>query len=449
MSGAAAVLSDLNNTIGTVANYEQVISAVIPLVEAWLQTGPTEMEVVLALQGTIQELVNAAGVIDADIKMLGIGTMASNVDAALTTVLNEGPNGQDVDAKGFFQLTLEFLTAMYGGSGFTDFYWYRPYLADRVFSPVTLTVPPFSPIGLVIFGWYGAPPEPPINNALYDGFSSVFDPQLSLLAFIKAIASFLSLNAILKTDAFTAFLKEWQVTLTEVAQSLQTRYSAMISGLARSDIPSVEDFAFFAAAYHQVPLGGVPFYIPRESFTGPGWAPQSGDVWDGVYGVVDIYSVYNQPVAVPSRDSTHIVDIFPPPTDINALADKTYDWIRDSLYPWVKDRVTLGIMARWKAIYLAKGYDIAWSVLQSLLRLTNQPNNKVDANRDWFARDLFSTLAVPASSSPGAPAGSYRLSDLVGRLDKIGRGSWNQPEDEVSPPSRPLGLRDRLSAAAA
>jgi hypothetical protein len=53
-------------------------------------------------------------------------------------------------------------------------------------------------------------------------------------------------------------------------------------------------------------------------------------------------------------------------------------FVRDYYAPWVYDKIVLGSIARWKAIYLYNGYDHILSVLTNLQSLAGiSPNTSV------------------------------------------------------------------------
>jgi hypothetical protein len=213
---------------------------------------------------------------------------------------------------------------------------------------------------------------------------------------------------------------------------------------------------------------------------------EAGSSWDGIYGVVYVYPAYGvyepaPPVPVPYAAPSYLIDLFnveglqsdfPPgffsgPPNILYLAEWTI--------PWLQNRLLLGRMARWKAIYLFNGFDQVWSMIQSLNVLSNfsagasppapllpvkLSQDGTMATGDWSARELCTVLNLDGKIVAGVQYGGVKVSPfnpefslfaLAQVLDNIASGNWGGPPTySVSGkgPARPLGLRDRLSAAA-
>jgi len=430
----------MDNVIGLVANYYQVLSGIIPLVLSALQTGPTDSEVLRAVYQAVQELVREAGAVEDEIRMLSLAEMMRAPDGDLVILQNEPPNGPQphVDPKRFFSDAEQAVLALSG----QDVYWYRPFLRERTFSPQAPALVPL---------WYGTLPRPPTDTSHYEGYTTVLDPQLALPAFMKAIELFLAIETLLEPDGFTRFLEQWRATLVTLADTLEQRYRTLVQGLARSDVPTADDAVSFV-----IPLvrGSTPLATPEPPMNFVEvpleGAPRSGWAWNTVFGVVDAYGVFTSPVLVPSREASHIVDMFPVDGIEAAPADE--EWLRIHHYPWIRDRVVLGLMARWKALYIIRGYDRAWSVLQHLRVLTKQQGVHLpDGNRDWSARELVRELGLPTVQGDPAHYQDHSLSDLIERFDRVAKGTWGTPRDDVSPDQltpRPVSFRERLAAAA-
>ena len=89
---------------------------------------------------------------------------------------------------------------------------------------------------------------------------------------------------------------------------------------------------------------------------------------------------------VPSCSPSYIIDVLSTDT-IGAAAQTSarfniYGGLTDGgyvgyiefvVYPWIQMKIILGLMARWKVLYLINGYDSVWSILQHLRILTKQP----------------------------------------------------------------------------
>jgi hypothetical protein len=258
-----------------------------------------------------------------------------------------------------------------------------------------------------------------------------------LPAYLKALELFLATSAILKGETFRQFLDQWRVPIEGLADALEARYTTAVAGIVMTDVPSLNDVIGYLYYYWSIRLAAV---FEAAGPVGNADPPKAGYAWNGVYGIVDIYGSYNEPVAVPSRAVSHIVDFFiidGMPGVVNANMD--------IVHKWVSGRVMLGNRARHKAIYLARGYDKAWSVLQSLRVITQQQGApKKDPYKDWSARELFQILGILKDSG-----GNYRLNWLIRELDGIGRGNWSTPAGVPPAAEPPYGFRDRLATAAA
>jgi hypothetical protein len=156
------------------------------------------------------------------------------------------------------------------------------------------------------------------------------------------------------------------------------------------------------------------------------------------------------------------------PTDgIEAVAGVTSDseTFRSQIAYWIRDRVTLGVMSRQKALYLACSYDKAWSILQHLRVLTGQQaRGLADPHKHWSARELINSLpGLPPQDPAVVQRSGLSLSLVVDRLNNVANGMWTRLP---APPAmtwqiglgpdqrpfgwetRPIGFRDRLGAAA-
>lgn len=220
-----------------------------------------------------------------------------------------------------------------------------------------------------------------------------------------------------------------------------------------------------------------------------------------MYGVVDDYPQYgayqsSPPVTVPSSSPAYLIDMINTDDLVSGVTQAVtlfgfqYIDLQRELFarwvlPWVQNKLILRVIARWKAIFLINGYDKVWSILQTLRVLANQsllPTLTLDqdgtiANGNWSARELCTVLNVDGNIFDGVPNAftglttvwsgdavprgpaieGYSLFSLAECLDKIANGNWagppgSLPPGSLSPPgngaTRPLGLRDRLAAAA-
>lgn len=482
----AKLLGAFDDVVGIFANYFQVIATVIDFIySAVLKDvrSSLERDVLMALGEGVEDLLNLAGATDAEVKMSDLRGYATDVRADEEILVTEGPRGAHVNAATFFKDALKLIDACED-----DFYWYRPLVLTRAAAPAA--VPDEIIEGRLVGGWWrgaawydtaiGIPPPPvganvyhvvpPTDTAHVPGFATVLDPQLALTAFLSATKNFLVITQQLDPAGFPQFLDpsapnnyNWKVR--EIANHLQSFYDGsvsarpggtfrtdtLVSGLVSSRIPTSEE------VYN---LGwNVTFASPtRTADPNPIVTPS----WNGIYGVIDSHAVYVHSVGAPSSGPSHEVAAFPT-ENISTLVDEprnSYTYQHD-IYPWVLDRVTVGIIARWKAVYLRQGYDKAWSILQHLRILTGEQTRELtDTRRDWSARFLFE--ALPGLPRADSDIAEMRLSILVERLRQISVAGWNNPPDDTPRTldytdgfgrpwgwdKRPVGLRSLLGLAA-
>jgi hypothetical protein len=447
-----ALFGKLDDVIGVLANYFQVLglSGVGPLVSLAISalqkpTPSPEIAILEHIGQQIDDLMSFAGALESEVKMLSLVPMVTPVAGALETLQREGAAGPHVDAAMFFQQSLDLVEALTD-----DVYWYRPLVSDRV-----LSFDNYNNLGpWAEFGVENDPPFrlfPPVNESLIEGYKAVFDPGLAMPAFLKAIESFVAINGLLDPSGFDRFLNQWKDKISEWADFLEDVYDGSVSlargerrvdtligGLLKSSVPSSTD--------------DIIHYITNRGFG-----------WVGIYGVVDLYAAYENPVTAPSLSISHIVDVFTR-EGIGRMSSIDNAFIVDSVYPWVRMRVVLGLMARWKAVYQLRGYDKVWSVLQKLRVLAKQQGSAAnDANNNWSVRELIDVINTNAPNNantdlrltlhPGATVAHdyYSLADLVDYLDEIATSTWDRPLFGFSQngSNRPVSFRDRLAAAAA
>jgi hypothetical protein len=458
-----------DDSIGIMANYFQVLgipglsAVVVALLDAYKKyeedpSGPSAVSILQLLQEQMTDLVNESGALESEIKMLSLATQEIPVSSDLEILAVEGERGPHVTPGEFFQRSLDLVNEFL----FSDIYWYRPLILGVVFTPAYIG----GTVGYAFWNWSrpelleAHPPYrliPPSNTDRIPPYKTVFDPRLALPAYMNAIGLFLGINMLLNPAGFGQFVSSWKDKISEFADFLQDIYDGSISqargsqrsdtligGLVKSAVPSMDE------VFDYIMVNATP-------------GARHGYQWNGLYGVVNVYGGFANPVGAPSRSVSHFLDMFS--TDkigqLQGMMRNDYTYI-ESIYPWVKNRVTLGIMARWKTIYRLQGYDKAWSVVQALRIITGAQSYKLnDANKNWSARELISALDLPTIGTPQFSE-DYSLSDLVERLDQIAKGTWDKtpdpwlvtrskrPEDGLTydPSGRPVGFRDRLAAAA-
>jgi hypothetical protein len=287
----------------------------------------------------------------------------------------------------------------------------------------------------------------------------VLDPQLALPAVLSAIKSFLAIEQQLDPPGFAQFLSTWRWKIQEVADRVQCIFDSSAVGPDKQ--PCVSSLVGGIIASRMPTIDEIYDYMAVNATHG-----RPGFEWNGVYGVIDVYADYPDPVRPPSTASSNLITLFP--TDgietVKGLTSDSYTFQVQIAY-WIRDRVTLGVMARQKTLYLACGYDKAWSTLQHLRVLTGQQATEaVDQYKHWSARELINALpGLPPQDPDVVRRSGLSISLVVDRLNNVANGTWTQLPDPPAPTwqigvgpdqrpwgwqTRPIGFRDRLAAAA-
>ena len=190
--------------------------------------------------------------------------------------------------------------------------------------------------------------------------------------------------------------------------------------------------------------------------------------------MVDTYGVFpQQPAPIPASTPSYIIDEFPPPLDGTSFIGTLLPWLNPLsphdrsnaavtlICPWVRARVSLGLMARWKALYIFLGYDKAWSVLQDLRIILNDPDLPADdgtsSRRNKSQRELVCKRTLEHSKSdsrsflrclrsPQFHRRTLPLAVLMIWFDIIAKGNWAGPA-APTPVSRPASFQKLLAAA--
>lgn len=380
------------------------------------------------------------------------GTLGCNPDPMLKKSIDSYSFQQDVDALVQTYIVL-------------DTPWYAPYNPNIIFKPGTYYVP-YAEFNSA--GWWpnDNPPQTPLKN-IPGGGETVLAPMFALKGWLYAIQSWITIysSAIRinpvpappdyphQQDTFAEILIQYNTPILqdngEIKGTLEYwgdfilgKYTEAIQGIVKSDLPT----NFEVESYYD-----AVSYVPSDILDPP--PPPYLTSWNLVYGVIDLYAEFQQPVTPPSTAPSHIIDSF-----INRL--QTGDPSGELGPVWqmrselVRVSVLLGLMARWKTIYLLLGYDKVWSILQHLRALANRlPDNEpllpdgTKANGNWSIREIYDTILTvsPNLSPPGLSVPS--LSYLIALFDWIATYP-SMPTGEMPPMTRPVSFRDSLTNAA-
>ncbi len=487
------------------------ISEIMAALSALTDSGSTDQQTLQQLFTNIQDIQNVTISNYWANKIATIATLWSPLQADLDNISNEGfgqwkkgPSNADVtgNVNHFYNDALRFVNNLVPAENFVDGlgYWQRPNVQSLQFTAQYVVYgTEQSDLSGWSMGWYGKLPRPQLLNSTSDGTTYVADPKTMLPFLLLGIESYLTIAALVNQidpgePTFSEYLNDFKVNIANYASCLYNQYQTAVTGLEKSDIPSAPDVLRFFSYLSGGLLAGIMESTPGEWLnTGPKSpmayspdSPQTGYAWNGIYGVADQYAFYPAvsagapagsaafAVGVPSSGPSWIIDNIN--TDaLVAIFEQDlirYSFLKEAtfvnwVYPWIQDRMILGTMARWKALYLFNGYVKVWEILQKLGNLPYQtPQPRVTlpdgtiANANWSARELCGVLNVSGSILNGVSNGSlltggmtggYSLLSLVICLDNIARGSWVGPPGNVPPGNglaRPAGFRDRLTAAA-
>jgi hypothetical protein len=351
---------------------------------------------------------------------------------------NEGTPGYDVgkSEQYYDQYSSEYVIQFYNTGPATGMNWQAFWLAP---TPQIFPLPfaTLDAVGTHWYGWfwYGPFPLPAAEGGL------VLDPTTALPWFTLGLNAYLTLeslrNIINQADLITlkAFLKANGKDLNKYLSFLYQQYSIAVighdpynapskslGGIIKTATPSWDDLS---ACYDD------NSYV--DGIAGP------GDPWNGVYGALATYPSYaahaqwysfpwwpgypwdmawwpadQKPFTPPAPKEVSSPSYFISLLDdsvLNANSPRSlsfgdHDWD----FPWRQNKVILGSMARWKAIYLISGYDRVWQLIRSLQDLvkpyvlsqdlTQVPpilylDDGTRADGNWSARELCNVLQLP------------------------------------------------------
>jgi len=452
------VLGGINTVIGVVANWIGVIVPLVQGIQSALSNAPDPIALLSEIQQSIEDILQAVEGLIGETKMLSLNDKLTAARDRLNTLLLEGPKGKDVNEVLFFQTVQD---AAYAFADST--YWIRPYLASYTVLGAQ------SPAEDSYFPNSGYP-----ATQNYEGSAFVYDPQLPLPAFATAISIFTSVAEIFHASDPQSV----QPYFTDLATFLENNYETITAGLAMVPVPT----AFLLRAMATDILVGELHVSNGESLP---YSFFSQQLWHGEIGAVDIYSVFGSagyatpwPLLyglVPTTNPGSVISVYPTLADLmNQIqyplgGTSTFPYA----YPWFYIRMRIGNLARFKALYLAKGYDHIWNLIQKMRALSaGSPGTPAfglpatpapevtDGNAHWSLSaidSLFGGLPVSYENWPTpyrGPNGVQLVSaeEVIQRLLSVIDNSTNHPTDE--PPSlastwpRPLSLRKTLVAAA-
>ncbi len=361
-------------------------------------------------------------------------------------------------------------------------YWERPLVEDQVLQIGTVpyphqgAVPPGSWSAGLITGWFGTFPQPAAGPALGgDPSQMVLDPISTLPFLLTGIESYLTLESVANVidptlPTLKDYVTEFKSDLTNYASFLESQFELLANGIGKSHLPAAGDITSFLWFISAV-VGGHAFVDPALFWGGSvpditAQVPSSGNLWNGVYGAADAYPVYGDynttlPIPVGDKTPSCLVDlvntesmvadfqpVFSSPTNQEQI-------IRLWTVPWVQNRIILGTLARWKTIFLLKGGDHLWSVIQNLRALAGEaplPNPTLAdgslATGNWSMRELAGALVQGGSLGyfEGLQGvGDISVTRMLGFIDELARGNWGAPVQETT---QPMSLRDRMAAVA-
>lgn len=471
-------------------------------------------------------------------KMAGsLSILWSPLGTDLDNLASEGTGGTDVrtDVSHFHDHALAFVNHLVKDIGWDQYWQVLAQPAGDV--PQSSSGPPFLPNNdfgwtwWTFLSWYGQ--FPPRLTVAGSPSGNVSDPRTIAPVLALGIQSFLILESLLNfidstQPALQQFVNSFSEDLQSYTRFLYGMYAQAVNGIVKTDLPS--DDEILGALWWITQSAGVfahpstdpnrdtseswgaPVPLPRDqpvvAFSGNGWA------WNRLYGASETYPQYGfygtaqldqtqQTIFTPAYVVTSLLEGGTGPAN-NVVSEwqhagfffkvdrDIYVWINEFqswTIPWIKNRIILGRMARWKAIYLLNAFDGVWSVLQALQRLAapnppivpstmflKQDNTIADGN--WSARELCKVVQVNAKLLTGngyvsednefvidwvpnfpvsadniawTRVSGHSVAGLVGVLYNVANGNWAGPPAlglDVTAP-KPLSFRGLLAGAAA
>lgn len=257
--------------------------------------------------------------------------------------------------------------------------------------------------------WYGNfPARLHIANS---PSGNVLDPRTMLPVLALGLQSYITLQSVANLVDSTQptlpqFLNQFWPDFgdpnsrTSYINFLFQMYKFAVNGIVKTDLPSEEEVLGFLWEVGQ--NEGVYAHastrptLPTQASWGADWpvsvlatsaSSGNGWAWNGTYGASETYpqygfygnyqgkntrNLFTQAYIVSQPDTTNAGSQWQQSSIIFSSAGEQYASIEafeNWTIPWLQNRIILGSMARWKAIYLLNGFDRVWSVLQALQQL--------------------------------------------------------------------------------
>jgi hypothetical protein len=451
-----------------------------------------------------------------------LSTFWADVGADLDNLAAEGTGGTDVkngqnSYVNFHDHGMKFVNLLISDPASPLYWQVPPQYAGDVPQSASSPSPDWGRIGWEYYSWYGQFPTRPTVEDSPGG--NVSDPRTMLPMLVLGLRSYLTLESMLNfidstQPTLLEFLNQYRgdpanwlnqpFSLSYYTNFLFTKYSEAVNGIVKTDLPTQEEI--LGALWWVAQIGnvfahpstnpgqptsqswGAPWRFPNggpvQSYSGNGWAwnlrlgasetyPQYGS-----YGNYQIdasqQNVFTQAYIVSHVDTTGAVSDWQHANILFNSGGETYvsiDSLQNWAIPWLQNRLILGRMARWKAIYLINGFDRAWNVLQAMQRLV-APNGPIVpstmkltqdntiATGNWSVRELCEVLLpmgdpqaiaepdfvinwAPASPTVWASFSGHSVAELAQFLYNVGFGNWAGPPT-IAPTG--LSLREWLSA---
>jgi hypothetical protein len=454
-------------------------------------------------------------------KMTGtLSDLWSPVGTDLDNLAHEGTGGTNVthDVSHFHDHALAFVRHLVNDFG-SELYWQVP---AQPAGDVPQSDGPMPGQFWPCFSWYGQFPTRLTVAGSPSG--NVVDPRTMAPVLALGIQSYLTLESLLNVidqtqPTLQRFVNDFRTDLAGQPNSyldfLYGMYELAVCGIVKTDLPSEEEI--LGALWHITQVAGVSARPSTNPASWTSWgAPWdeftyhnfeffksfsgNGLAWNLRYGVSETYpqygfygkvqldqartTLFTPAYIVSAIDFTNAVSQWQQALVLFNVWDDTYvsmDSLQNWVIPWLENRLILGRMARWKAIYLLNGFDRLWSLLQALQRLA-APNTQVVpatmrlkqddmiASGNWSARELCKVVVARGSMLTGNGYASadnefviidwlpgstqsvsgHSVAGFVQFLYNVANGNWAGPpeQDPQRAPPRPLSFRGLLASAA-